>query len=211
VNNTTDRLNEMLVMQDEMNRIVHPEWQDQNFPWYRAAMVESIELLEHYGFKWWKKQDPDMKQVQLEVVDIWHFMLSSMVEAYGTDKATQILSESIDEFYTNELDSPQNLRDTIDKFVGLLCLNKAFDIPTFLMLMKLSGLSFEALYLQYIGKNTLNRFRQENGYKDGTYIKVWNNREDNEVLFELLERVKPEDNAADVIYNGLTAQYADIK
>ena len=25
----------------------------------------------------------------------------------------------------------------------------------------------------------LNKFRQEHGYKDGTYVKIWNGKEDN--------------------------------
>jgi hypothetical protein len=31
----------------------------------------------------------------------------------------------------------------------------------------------------YFGKNVLNQFRQDNGYKEGTYIKIWNKEEDN--------------------------------
>ena len=42
------------------------------------------------------------------------------------------------------------------------------------------------LYRQYIGKNTLNFFRQDHGYKEGTYIKVWHGKEDNEVLANLV-------------------------
>lgn len=37
-------------------------------------------------------------------------------------------------------------------------------------------------FKQYTGKNVLNVFRQDHGYKAGTYIKVWDGREDNEHL-----------------------------
>ena len=60
----------MLTMQDSMNTRVHPQWIEQNFEWYRAAWIECGELIEQYGYKWWKKQEPDMPQVQLEVIDI---------------------------------------------------------------------------------------------------------------------------------------------
>jgi predicted nucleic acid-binding protein len=33
----------------------------------------------------------------------------------------------------------------------------------------------------------LNRFRQDHGYKEGSYIKIWKNREDNVVMQEILE------------------------
>jgi len=49
------------------------------------------------------------------------------------------------------------------------------------------GLSFEELYRLYIGKNALNQFRQEHGYKEGSYRKIWNGKEDNEVMQEILE------------------------
>ena len=48
------------------------------------------------------------------------------------------------------------------------------------------GADFNTLYRNYVGKNVLNLFRQENGYKDGTYKKIWNGEEDNEVLARLM-------------------------
>ncbi len=49
-------------------------------------------------------------------------------------------------------------------------------------------LSYEELYKLYIGKNILNRFRQNHGYKSGDYMKVWSGREDNVVLQEILDK-----------------------
>jgi hypothetical protein len=39
----------------------------------------------------------------------------------------------------------------------------------------------------YVAKNWLNTFRQENGYKDGTYRKIIDGVEDNKLLFKLVE------------------------
>ncbi len=69
----------MLELQDKMNSKVHANWRDQEFEWYRAIWVECAELLDHYGWKWWKKQTPDVDQIALELVDIWHFGLSLML------------------------------------------------------------------------------------------------------------------------------------
>ena len=63
----------MLELQSDMNTKVHADWKQQNFEWYRAIWVECAELLDHYGWKWWKKQNPDVGQIELELVDIWHF------------------------------------------------------------------------------------------------------------------------------------------
>ena len=68
----------MLTLQDKMNTRVHEQWALQNFEWYRAIWIECGELIEHFGYKWWKKQETDIEQVRLEVIDIWHFGLSAL-------------------------------------------------------------------------------------------------------------------------------------
>ena len=57
----------MLNMQHRMNTRVHEDWINQQFEWYRAIWIECGELMDHFGYKWWKKQEPDMEQVRLEV------------------------------------------------------------------------------------------------------------------------------------------------
>jgi hypothetical protein len=66
----------MLELQDVMNSKVNADWRKAGYEWYRAIWMESSEMLEHYGWKWWKKQHADVMQVKLEVVDIVHFALS---------------------------------------------------------------------------------------------------------------------------------------
>ena len=39
--------------------------------------------------------------------------------------------------------------------------------------------SFDDIYKTYIAKYTLNKFRAKNGYKNGSYVKNWNDKEDN--------------------------------
>jgi hypothetical protein len=50
-----------------------------------------------------------------------------------------------------------------------------------------SGLNLDTLYRLYVGKNILNKFRQEHGYKDGSYIKIWNGEEDNVKMQKILQ------------------------
>lgn len=201
------KIKEMLVLQDEINRVVTEDWKQQGYPWYRAAMVESIEMLEHFGFKWWKKQTPDMAQVQLELVDIWHFMLSHYLEQSDSlESLADLLSPS--ELHKSNSD---DLRALIDTFVGELASKKHFNTDVFYNMLSVTGLSFDDLYLQYIGKNTLNRFRQHNGYKDGSYVKIWDGLEDNEVLFQILADIN--DNISDTaehIYNSLSIRYQTV-
>ena len=82
-----DAISNMLEMQHRMNTRVHEQWIDQGFEWYRAVWIECGELMDHVGYKWWKKQVPDMEQVRLEVVDIWHFGMSALFKADSTVEA----------------------------------------------------------------------------------------------------------------------------
>ena len=60
-----------------------------------------------------------------------------------------------------------------------------------------------------IGKNCLNKFRQDNGYKEGTYIKEWNGREDNVVMIEIIETM--ENVSFDILDAELTKAYSKCK
>ena len=92
----------MLSMQDRMNTRVHENWAAQNFEWYRAIWVECGELIDHYGYKWWKKQDPEMEQVQLEVIDIWHFGMSALFrDGLSIEQMAENIETEISEILKN--------------------------------------------------------------------------------------------------------------
>ena len=87
---------QMLSMQDAMNSRVSETWRDNNYEWYRAIWVECAEMLDHHGWKWWKHQEIDVAQVQLELVDIFHFGLSLRLMAGGTiEEITATLSAEL--------------------------------------------------------------------------------------------------------------------
>lgn len=196
----------MLDLQDAMNTKVKSDWLNQDFSWYRAIWVESAELLDHYGWKWWKKQTPDADQVKLELVDIWHFGLSILL--LGSDNRKNIASD-ITEGLSNGQPSG-DFRADLEAFTLTTLKTKGFDIRGFSALMTGIDLTFEDLYVSYIGKNVLNFFRQDNGYQDGTYKKVWSGKEDNEHLVELIEDLdKNSKTFKDNLYDSLQARYSE--
>jgi hypothetical protein len=69
-----DQITSMLEMQSGMNAKVNPAWLDAGYPFLRAVVVEGGEAMDHKGWKWWKHQEADLPQVQMELVDIWHFL-----------------------------------------------------------------------------------------------------------------------------------------
>ena len=195
----------MLALQDRMNQKVHPSWITQNYEWFRAIWIECGELIEHYGYKWWKKQTPDMEQVQLEVIDIWHFGLS---DAFTTDKNLDAIAAEIVGALHNYEYRGQGVREATEALAAYALNHKSFSPLLFWDLLHAAELSFDELYRQYVGKNLLNIFRQDHGYKEGSYIKQWQGREDNEHLAELLKQLDA--NAADFsnqLYASLEERY----
>ena len=84
---TTSMLLAMLELQDSMNQKIDAGWLARRHAYLRAVLVEATEALEHYGWKWWKKQTPDMPQLRIELIDIWHFVLSEYLLRANGDKA----------------------------------------------------------------------------------------------------------------------------
>lgn len=198
-------LRTMLTLQDRMNTRVHPDWIAQEFAWYRALWIECAELIEHYGYKWWKKQTPDQEQVQLEVIDIWHFGLSALFASGDSidAMAANIAAEVVD-FKPVGLD----VREATEALALHSLQTKGFSPARFWELMLASGLDFEGLYSAYVGKNVLNFFRQDHGYQDGSYQKLWQGREDNEHLVEVLAVLDSSaPDYADCVYAALQALY----
>lgn len=195
----------MLEMQFRMNARIHEHWIDQDFAWYRAVWIECGELMDHVGYKWWKKQEPDMDQVRLEVVDIWHFGMSAL---FTTQPNLETLADTISADMLLESELISDIHAATEALAQNALETHSFSVPHFAVLMSACGLSPEELYRQYVGKNVLNFFRQDNGYKDGTYVKLWCGREDNEHLVEILETL--DDAAADypeAVYAALLNRY----
>lgn len=199
-----DAIRVMLDMQNAMNQRVHDEWFAQDFEWYRAIWIECGEMLEHFGWKWWKHQKPDVEQVKLELVDIFHFGLSSRIDG-------QTDFHDISRTMAEEMASPvtgAEFRITLEKLAATAVGEHRFDGAAFAGCLEQIGMSFEELYRSYVGKNTLNFFRQDHGYKDGTYIKIWHGREDNEHLVEIIAALDiASPSFRDDVYQALESNY----
>ncbi len=181
-----ERVFEMLEMQDEMNKKVDIDWIKKNREWYRAIWIECGELMEHYGgWKWWKKSEKDLGQILLELVDIWHFGLSSKISEHG---ALESAASHIYETWEN-CQPTGDFYKSVETLALTALLKKKFSIEAFKSAVDTLGLTFEDIYRSYICKNVLNHFRQDKGYKEGTYIKIWNGVEDNVILYELQKSI----------------------
>jgi dimeric dUTPase (all-alpha-NTP-PPase superfamily) len=198
----------MLTMQDKMNQKVHPQWVDQQFEWYRAIWLECGELIEHYGYKWWKKQTPDMDQVKLEVVDIWHFGMSVL---FQQGQPIAQIAEQIEQAVSGHQPRDLGVLEATEALAADTLNSRGFSVPLFWDLLQSVAMDFDDLYRQYVGKNVLNFFRQDHGYKDGTYIKLWHGREDNEHLVEILADLNSDSSSfGDQVYQSLQQRYQQL-
>ena len=72
-------------------------------------------------------------------------------------------------------------------------------------------MDFETLHVGYIGKNVLNFFRQDNGYKEGTYNKQWDGVEDNEHLVDIVSGLDSSaPDFADTLYQKMQERYLKL-
>lgn len=209
---TQTQVASMLSLQHTLNSVVNPNWIAANYPWGRAILVEAVEALDHIGWKWWKGAPPwSATQIKLELIDIWHFGLSMILQESAGDQtlASKTLSTYLE---ATELQGPDmtaglSLQDLFQLIAGTGAQHQ-FNGAAFIGAMQNLGLSWSELYTTYVAKNVLNLFRQANGYKDGTYIKMWNGKEDNEVL-EFIMKGNEQAAPHDLMY-ALDEAYKDV-
>ena len=219
---------QMLTLQQELNDSTNGKnWEEgitkngKEIDWRRCIFMESAELIDSYPWKHWKSIDAkaDIDNAKIEVVDIWHFVMSLVLEDYKINMRGDIgfIAKKIEKLdsYKQLIDNKeinQNHKETIsiiEDMIKAIFTHKTSDeiVDKFIVVAISVGLNLDSIYKLYVGKNILNVFRQNNGYKDGSYIKIWNNREDNEVMSEILNSndVKPKE-----LYDMLQVEYDKI-
>lgn len=174
---TLEEVTKLFQMQDTLNSYIHPAWKTQGFNWGLAIVDECMEIHGHLGWKWWKKDyqvgltEGNRKQVQLEVIDILHFVVSSDIDQGYLDYKEQIS-------YLNNTVTRSICLDQVIQ--GILCavgnLAKFDYFERWVMLAHSVGLTKSQILETYTQKYVLNKFRQDHGYKTGEYCKEWNIR-----------------------------------
>jgi dimeric dUTPase (all-alpha-NTP-PPase superfamily) len=222
------KLEEMFLLQKQLNDNTNgPNWElginkfDKEINWLRCIHMEVSELIESTPWKHWKNiaADPDLENIHIELVDIWHFLMSYILQETNVPRAVALVNTHCI-YEATEL-SDVNVQALISESEKLSYISLAIEtgnmprfsgverfIEQFFRTCKIAGLSFTDLQKIYIGKNCLNKFRQDNGYKEGTYIKVWNGKEDNVAMMEILDSL--EDITFDSVYNALKEIYTTL-
>ena len=227
-----DKILLMLQLQSQLNDATNGEkWTDgvtkngKNINWKRCIYMECAEMVDSFSWKHWKSIDkePDWENHQIEVVDVWHFIMSLAIEYYAQNlkggiedlslNISQLPSFVVIDVKSEKFASQDEVIDKVENIIRLSIEKNELQleelISDFFDLVVMSGLDLETLYRLYVGKNILNQFRQDNGYKDGSYVKVWNGEEDNVVMKRIWEEngdIKPE-----ALLKELSTSYASLK
>jgi dimeric dUTPase (all-alpha-NTP-PPase superfamily) len=222
-----DKILQMLQLQQQLNDATNGEGWEKGvtkngkiIDWKRCSYLECAELIESYPWKHWKNIDaePDYANIKIEAVDIWHFIMSQGLEDYKMQNLGNIetLATNINKlpnfqtFHEDIMPTTKNYYEQIEVVEMLMktlfCEGSTEKlIESFIDVAIQSGLNLDALYKLYIGKNILNKFRQDHGYKEGSYIKIWNGEEDNVIMQRVLEE---NENVSPVeLYKALEKAY----
>ena len=156
--------------------------------WYRCIYMEACEAIDSLNWKHWKdiNKEEDIENVKIELVDIWHFLMSQLITDKGLDDATHSCLYFYKAVEAVEYSKEPTLINCLDTIITQSS-NKELPIEMFFLAVKeIENFSMDDVYVLYIGKNCLNQFRQDNGYKDGSYKKIWNGKEDNVYMQNIL-------------------------
>lgn len=198
----------MLLLQQKLNDDTNGKgWEkgitknEKHIDWKRCSYLECAELIESYPWKHWKNIDasPDYDNIKIECVDIWHFIMSQMLQEYKINNLGDI------DLLTNAIESLPNFKNfkkaseyqhndyykeikIVEHLIKVLFCDESTEklMTAFIDVAIQSDLNLDALYQLYIGKNILNQFRQDHGYKSGTYLKIWSGKEDNVVMQQIM-------------------------
>ena len=217
----------MLTLQQQLNDATNGEgWENgitkngKLIDWKRCSYLECAELIESYPWKHWKNIDaePDYDNIKIEAVDIWHFIMSQMLQDYkiGGKGDIHTLTKAIESlpnfnaFSKTVTPTDKNSYEQIEvveNLMRVLFCDKSPEVlmKAFIDVAMQSGLNLATLYQLYLGKNILNQFRQDHGYKEGSYIKIWNEKEDNVVMQSILE--ENTEITPDELYQALKKAY----
>ena len=216
-----NQIEQMFALQKQLNDETNVEiWiqgftkENRQISWYRGIYMEVAEAIDSFNWKHWKNIDdqPDWDNIKVELVDIWHFIMSESIRINDQAYANKHLEYSAKGDFDS--DALVSLLENMLKLSVTSSINPDINniwqiTDLFFEIISHLGIDVEDLYKRYVVKNQLNTFRQHNGYKDGSYIKNWGGVEDNVIAFEIMDKnpkISPED-----LYNKLNHEYSNIK
>ena len=185
-------LQQLASIQDDLNTRTITNWRNRlTLSDFNMAIISEFAELTDSGrkWKWWKKAgEINEWNEKIEIIDIFHFVLSKLLIFGGEINGSATGVDSENSFKTpclltvdgsfhngNMTQCLESMLDDSDHYV-LNGMNAIFNSW---------NMTEKEITLIYHLKASLNYVRQRTGYTTGEYNKILNGREDNEFLKEL--------------------------
>ncbi len=194
-----NQIKQMFELQQQLNDATNgPIWSEgatkegRQISWLRCIYMEAAEAIDSFNWKHWKdiESKHDIDNAKVELVDIWHFLMSEAIH-FGDAGFAEIYHDMRPERDTD----PEKVVEILEKMIAISASASVDQSQN--SLYQLFALFFQAianmemdipeLYKRYLVKNQLNTFRQDHGYKDGSYVKMWGDVEDNVIAFNIMD------------------------
>ena len=211
-------VDEMFQLQKDINAKVDPDWLTKQYDWKTAILVELAEGIDSTPWKWWKKGKIDWINFEIEMIDKLFFLNAKMIELK--------LEENVKVLFMNQMihekNNPIKVERTLDVAIAAKNLMRddflralALDffvvmVPTWFKIWNTIGNDTTRLFKLYKLKFALNQFRQDHGYQDGTYIKMWKGVEDNKAAIALSETIAYDENYVANLTAALEEEYISV-
>ena len=121
-----DKIREMVELQIELNKITNGDkWlegitrEGAIINWGRCIYMETAELIDSFPWKHWKDINaaPDIENIKMELVDIWHFIISSQIELHYKRGEENYIEKAIE--YLTEASQIEQDEDTEESTIHL--------------------------------------------------------------------------------------------
>jgi dimeric dUTPase (all-alpha-NTP-PPase superfamily) len=215
---------ETIELQKSFNDSVAPGWQldvqNKKYDFWMAVLDETIEVMNSKHWKWWKDKEKmgqvDWENVRVEMVDLFHFLLSLAIQ----NESEHILyMQLLNLELTKEENAPVKDDDYFEHFHDQFLMGVQMKALPLVLVRWVEfwyrlGANAEDLLREYRVKNALNKVRQKYGYNKGQYHKMWvdsdtNKRvEDNVIAWKLAEKLPLEPGMMEKLEKELSDYYA---
>jgi len=209
--------NEIVDLQNKLNERMGLDWKSQKFDWNLAMLVEGVELIDSVDWKWWKSSKTDWENLEIEMLDEFHFLIAKGIEDNQIALMSNILmakeiSHKEEESGVRDEELALQIIDIVkNKFLTSIQINNTLGaFLAWLDVWYLLGNDSQELFSKYKMKYTLNQFRQDNGYKTGEYKKVWFGEEDNVHVQKIAKTLKNDETFLDELYKQIEILYNKV-
>ena len=163
----TSLLEEMFLLQKQLNDSTNGKnWElgvnkfGKEINWLRCIHMEVAELIDSAPWKHWKNiaADPDMNNVHVELVDIWHFLMSYILQETNVPKGVSLVNTHCIYEAVENVDVKLMIKES-EKLSYIALAIQTGNMPSFSVIerfidqffrtCKISGLSFTWLQKQF--------------------------------------------------------------